>query len=285
MVSFSSLTRNITLLLVVIIVLFVLLLQFAGVGSFFTIVESGTVRVSKTFGSISDVEMYPGFHLKLPITSTITFDTRTLEYTMSVNANNSTTGEADTLSALTFEGLSIELDLSVLYRLIPDKASDVYTNIGTDYQEKVIRPLIRGVIREEISKFKAKDVYSEKREAVLADISGKLSEEMEKRGFVLENILIRHIQLPPDLEQSISAKLTAEQESQRYEFLLEQAEKEAERKRIEAEGQAAAQKIISESLTDRYLYYEYIKDLKDRAGTIYVPVNPQTGMPMFKNIE
>jgi len=94
---------------IALVVISVIVLQLVGVGSFFTIVEAGTVKVQKTFGYVNDEELYPGFHLKLPITDVITFDSKTQEYTMSVNPTNSTTGAADTLSALTFEGLALSL--------------------------------------------------------------------------------------------------------------------------------------------------------------------------------
>ena len=83
---------------------------------------------------------------------------------------------------------------------------------------------------------------------------------------------------------AIQEKLTAEQEAQRYDFVLQREKKEAERKIIEAEGQRSAQQIISQSLTPNYLNYLYIKELKDREGTIYVPTNPSTGLPLFRGL-
>jgi len=101
----------------------------------------------------------------------------------------------------------------------------------------------------------------------------------------MEEAVIRNIGLPAGLTKAIQDKLTAEQEAQRYDFVLDKEKKEAERKRIEAEGQRDSQKIINESLSNEYLNYLYIKELKDRQGTIYVPINPSSGMPMFKGIE
>ncbi|MFZ2969617.1 MAG: prohibitin family protein, partial [Minisyncoccia bacterium] len=98
-------------------------------------------------------------------------------------------------------------------------------------------------------------------------------------------ILLRNVILPAKLDQSIQEKLQAEQESQRYDFVLEKEKKEAERKRIEAEGIRDAQKTISESLSPEYINYLYIKELKDRAGTIYVPTNPDNGLPLFKGVQ
>ncbi len=276
--SFGALGVVITVTALVLIIF-----QLVGVGSFFTIVEAGSVEVQKTFGSVNDQELNPGFNLKLPFTQVIRFNTRTQQYTMSVLPSNSTTGTVDTLSALTIEGLSIDLDLSVLYRIIPEKASDVYKTIGVNYQEQVVRPLIRGTIREVVARYEAKDVYSEKRSDVIASIMEDLGTQLNERGFILEDMLIRHVQLPVDLETSIAQKLKAEQDSLRYKFLLEQEEKEAQRKKIEAQGQADAQSIVSESLTDKYLQFLYINSLENREGTIYVPT--QNGMPLFKAVQ
>ena len=90
--------------------------------------------------------------------------------------------------------------------------------------------------------------------------------------------------LPANLSQAIQEKLQAEQEAEKYDFILDREKKEKERKIIEAEGQRDAQKIINESLTTNYLYYLYISDLKSREGTIYVPTNPSTGMPLFRDL-
>jgi hypothetical protein len=102
---------------------------------------------------------------------------------------------------------------------------------------------------------------------------------------VLEEVLLRNVQLPPKLAQSIEEKLTAEQEAQRYDFVLDREKKEAERKRIEAEGQRDSQTIINQSLSPEYLNYLYLTSLKDREGTIYVPVNSDNGIPLFRNLE
>ena len=116
------------------------------------------------------------------------------------------------------------------------------------------------------------------------NINDKLKENLEPRGIVLEQVLLRNVQLPANLANSIQEKLQAEQEAQKYDFILQKEEKEKERKIIEAEGQAESQKIINRSLTNNYLYYRYISELKDREGTIYVPTSASTGMPLFRDI-
>ena len=108
--------------------------------------------------------------------------------------------------------------------------------------------------------------------------------QLEARGIMIESVLLRNVALPANLAQAIQEKLQAEQEAQKYDFVLQKEKKEKERKIIEAEGQRDAQKIINESLTTNYLYYSYINQLKDREGTIYVPTSPNTGMPLFREV-
>lgn len=140
------------------------------------------------------------------------------------------------------------------------------------------------MIRDIVSQYEAKELYSQKRQEASDRIATLLKERIGARGVIIEQALIRNVQLPPNLTKAIQEKLAAEQEAQRYDFVLDREKKEADRKRIESEGQRDAQKIINESLSAEYLNYLYIKELKDRQGTIYVPVNPSSGMPLFKGI-
>lgn len=248
------------------------------------VIEAGYTGVYSLFGKVSDDELKSGFHLVIPLAKVNKMSIRKEEYTMSIIQGEGQRKDADAISSLTKEGLSIDLDMTVLYRLEEDKASDVYRELGLGYAEKVIRPTIRTVIRDVIAQYSAKDIYSDKREEVAQKISEKLTSNLSKNGLVVENVLLRNVGLPAGLTKSIQEKLQAEQEAQKYEFLLDMEKKEKERKIIEAEGQRDAQKIINESLTTNYLYYQYITGLENREGTIYVPTGTTSGMPLFRNL-
>ena len=153
-----------------------------------------------------------------------------------------------------------------------------------NYHEVVIRPEIRSAIREVVAQYEAKDIYSEKRGEAAVKILEALKTKIEPRGVGVEEVLLRNVALPKNLATSIESKLQAEQESQRYDFVLEKETKEAERKRIEAAGQRDAQQIITQGLTTPYLNYLYIQNLKDSKGTIYVPTNPSNGTPLFRSL-
>ncbi len=274
---FRRLSRSIGITILVIFAIIILALCVR-------IIPAGTTGVYHLFGKVKDKELSSGIHFIIPFAQVEKMSIRTEEYTMSIMYEEGKKKGADAISALTKEGLMVDLDITVLYHLMEDKASDVFKNVGTDYEEKIIRPEIRSGIREVVARYEAKDIYSDKRQEAAQAILEYLKGTVEPRGIVVESVLLRNVNLPDKLNQAIQAKLEAEQEAQKYDFILEKEEKEAERKRVEAEGQRDAQKIINESLTPNYLNYLYIRELKDRQGTIYVPVNPDSGMPMFKGI-
>lgn len=250
----------------------------------FVVIPAGSTGVKILFGKVKDKEISSGLHIVNPLMQIERMSIRTEEYTMSVAQGEGQRAGADQIAALTNEGLPIDLDITVFYHLQEDKASDVYRDLGLNYQEKIIRPEIRSAIREVIARYNAKDVYSEKRAEVSSEIQSRMIETIEPRGITIEQVLLRNVTLPAKLSSSIQEKLQAEQDAQRYDFVLQKEEKEAERKRVEAAGQRDAQRIINESLTPKYLEYLYINQLKDRAGTIYVPVG-NDGLPLFKSVE
>ena len=248
------------------------------------IIEAGETGIYSLFGRVRDKELSSGFHLVIPLARVHKLSIRTEEYTMSIFTGEGKKHASDAIAALTKEGLQVDLDMTVLYHLDEDQASEIYKNVGLNFEEKIIRPAIRSTIREIIANYEAKDIYSSKRQEAAMKISENLQGTIGERGIIIEEVLLRNVKLPANLAQSIQEKLQAEQEAQKYDFLLTKEEKEKERKIIEAEGQRDAQKIINESLSVNYLYYLYINQLKDRQGTIYVPTNPENGMPMFGSI-
>jgi len=248
------------------------------------IVEAGETGVYSLFGKVRDKELSSGFHLVIPLAKVTKLTIRTEEYTMSIQTNEGKKFGADAITVLTKEGLSVDLDMTVLYKLSEERASEVYEKVGLNYEEKIIRPAIRTSIRDIIAQYEVKDIYSEKRQEAADKILSMLQGDLEVRGIAVEEVLLRNVVLPDNLAQSIQEKLQAEQEAEKYDFLLAKEKKEKERIIIEAEGQRDAQKIINESLSTNYLYYLYINELKEREGTVYVPTNPSTGMPLFREL-
>ncbi len=244
------------------------------------IVPAGQTGVYHLFGKVSDDELESGIHLINPFATVQIMSIQTQQYTMSSAQSEGQRIGDDSIESLTKEGLKVSLDMTVLYHLDEKSASDVYREIGIDYEEKIIRPEVRSAIREVIALYEAKDIYSEKREEAVVKIETVLTESLMPRGIQLESVLLRNVKLPQMLASGIEEKLTAEQEAQKYDFILQKETKEAERKIIEAQGQRDAQKIINESLTGNYLQYLYIQNLENREGTIYVPYD----LPLLRGL-
>ena len=195
----------------------------------------------------------------------------------------------DTMSALTADGLSVGMDLTIRYHLIAEKAQEVYRDIGSDYVEKIIRPSSRTAIRVASVNFNATDIYSFKREDVRLAIEKELSNDFISKGVILEKVQLRNVTLPLRVTDAIEKKLQADQEAQQMEFVLKKAQKEAEVKIIEATGLAEAQRIINTSLTDKYLQHEAIQAQAKMADSpnhtqIYIPVG-NNGIPLVRVIE
>jgi regulator of protease activity HflC (stomatin/prohibitin superfamily) len=248
------------------------------------IIGAGETGVQSLFGKVRDGEFSSGFHVKNPFVRIDRMNIRTQDYTMSIMSQEGKKTGNDSITALTKEGLEVGLDMTVLYNLEESKASELFKNVGTGYDDVIIRPQIRSVIREVIATYETKDIYSEKRIEASREILQKLQGQLEDRGITVQEVLLRNVGLPEKLSQSIEQKLSAEQDAQRYDFLLQKEAKEADRKRVEAKGQRDAQKIINESLSNKYLQFLYIQNLKDREGTIYVPTSPNNGVPLFRGV-
>ncbi len=263
---------------------------FVFIPSFWTIVDAGEVGVYSLFGKVSDEPLYPGFRFKIPFAKVIKMSTRTQDYTMtSVDEDGSyltsTSGANDAIEARAADGAIVWLDITVLYHLQAEKAPQVYRELGENYAEKVVRPIIRSSIRGVTANYSVTEIYSTKRDEIQSTLFEQMKSDLEGRGIIIEDVLLRKVNLSQTLSTSIEQKLAAQQEAEKYDFLLEKEKKEAERKVIEAQGQRDAQNIISQSLTSKYLYYLYIQNLRENQNVIYVPINPENGMPLFKEVE
>ena len=248
------------------------------------VVPAGNTGVHEYFGNVKDEELHAGFHLKNPLASIKKMSIRTEEYTMSIAPSEGDKEGNDSIDALTNEGLKVVMDITVLYKLEEEKASDIYKTLGMSYEQKIIRPQIRSIIREVVSNYSSKDLYSEKRQEVESKIFDTLKDETLERGIVIEQVMLRNVILPSGLTRAISEKLEMEQQSQKMEFVLDKETKEAERKAIEAEGIKKSQDIISKSLTPAYVRWYSIEMMKELAGSenttfLFVPTDNQ-GMPV-----
>jgi regulator of protease activity HflC (stomatin/prohibitin superfamily) len=222
-------------------------------------INAGEIGVQKLFGKIQNTVLRSGLHFINPLVEVQHIDVKTQNYTMSgVHDEGMKTGD-DAIRVLTADGLEVTIDLSVLYKVVPDNAPKLLQQTGIDYEDKIVRPLARTRIRDNAVYYDAVALYSTRRDEFQQRIFKSIEKDFNSRGLLLEQLLVRNITLPQSVKETIEQKINAEQDAQKMQFVLQKERQEAERKRVEAQGIADYQRIISESLTDKQLQYETIK--------------------------
>src|SRR5258706_10880620 len=181
------------------------------------------------------------------------------------------------------EGLQVGIDLTVWHHVDPDKIISIHQKIGPDYEEKILRPAVRSVIRLVISEYPVMDVYSEKRAEIQDEINRKVKALVEKDGFVIDELVLRDVRFTPEFAKAIEAKQIAQQSAEQMKYTLEKEQKEAERKVIEARGRANAIEVINRALAQNpnYIRYLYVDKLSDK---IQVIVSDQNTIMDLKGI-
>ncbi|NDA61313.1 MAG: prohibitin family protein [Chitinophagia bacterium] len=225
-------------------------------------IDAGKVGVQSLFGNIQSHVLPSGLNLVNPLMDVMEVDIKTQNYTMSgVHDEGNKEGD-DAIRVLTADGLEVTIDLTVLYSVLPAEAPRLIRETGIDYQNKIIRPLTRTKMRDNAVYFTAVDLYSTKRDIFQSKIFKSIEDDFKKRGLILEQLLVRNITLPGTVKASIEEKIKAEQDAQKMEFVLQKEKQEADRKRVEAQGIADYQRIISSGLGDKQLQYEQIQVMK-----------------------
>ena len=228
-------------------------------------VDAGEVGVQSVFGKVQPSILNSGLNFVNPLAKVVVFDAKTQNYTMSSVHDEGDKQGDDAIRVLTADGLEVVVDLTVLFRIIPSEAPRVLREIGEDYKDKVVRPITRTMIRDNAVYYDAVALYSLKRNEFQQRIYRDIENNFKKRGLVLEQLLIRNINLPTSVKTTIESKINAEQDAQKMQFVLQKEKQEAERKRVEAQGIADYQKILSTGLSDKQLQYESIIAQKELA--------------------
>lgn len=230
-------------------------------------IEAGEIGVKKLFGKVQNDVLQSGLHFINPLLEVEKMDIKTQNYTMSgVHDEGAKEGD-DAIRVLTSDGLEVVIDLTVLYKVSSSEAPRIVRETGLDYINKIVRPVTRTKIRDNAVYYDAVSLYSTKRDEFQGRIFKSIEADFNGRGLHLEQLLVRNITLPAMVKTAIEQKITAEQDAQKMQFVLQKERQEAERKRVEAQGISDYQRIISESLTDRQLQYEQIKAMKELAGS------------------
>ena len=235
------------------------------VTSSFKSIDAGQVGVKSLFGKVDEDILESGLNFVNPLMEVTMFDVRTQNYTMSAMHEEGALKGDDAIRILTADGLEVVIDLSVLFNVKSNEAPKILKEIGTDYLDKIVRPVSRTAIRDNAVSYDAVALYSSKRDEFQSKIYKTIEQSFSKRGLQLQQLLIRNISLPTSVKASIESKINAEQDAQKMTFVLQKEKQEAERKRVEAQGIADYQKILSTGLSDKQLQYEAIKAQKEIA--------------------
>jgi len=212
----------------------------------FTVVPAGHVGVVDFFGTVSDTTLKAGINPVNPLARVVKFTVKTQEL-------------REVMDVPSKEGLTVQLELSALFHLNPEKTAEVYKTIGPDYVHVVLVPQFRSVARGVTASYDARALYTSEREQLAQTILKDLQSIVEPRGITVESTPLRKVGLPAGLTSSIEQKLQAEQESQRMQFVLQKERQEAERKRIEAQGIADFQAIVTKGISDQLLRWKGIE--------------------------
>merc|ERR1712159_20585 len=225
-----------------------------------------------TFGSVSKTPLASGFHFVNPMASVTSMNLKT-QLMFSEN------------HVPTQEGLNVQLDVSLLYHLHPDKVLDLYLNLGVDYESTLILPELQSAVRGLTSEVSAKALYTSGRLEIREKLKSELVSKLKPRGIVLEDVLLKGIKLPQQLIDAIELKAQAEQASARMEFVVSKEKQEAERKKVEAAGIAAFQRIVSEGISPQLLQWKGIEATEHLAQStnskIVVMGNTKDSLPVL----
>ncbi|MFC2094139.1 prohibitin family protein [Bacteroidota bacterium] len=237
-----------------------------------TIIPAGNTGVIDFLGNVSDNTLKPGVSLVNPMAKIEKMSIKTQEM-------------REVMSVPSKEGLSVDLEISLLFKLDSDMANQIYKTVGPDYADIILVPQFRSVVRGVTARYEAKALYTASREKLAKEILTELGKLVGPRGITVEQAPLRQIKLPARLTQSIEEKLQAEQESQRMAFILQKEAQEADRKRIEAKGIADFQNIVAKGISDQLLKWKGIEATEKLANSpntkVIVIGSGKDGLPLI----
>ena len=229
----------------------------------------------KTFGGGVVTDGPPlgeGFHIIAPWNRVIVYEVRQQEI-------------FEPMQVLSSNGLEIKLEASAWYQPVYNDLGKLHQEKGENYLQRIIQPAIRSAARSVVGRYTPEQLYSSKRDAIQDEIFTETKKILDDQYVQLNQVLVRDVTLPSTIKDAIERKLRQEQEALEYEFRLEKAEKEAERQRIEAEGKARANTILSASLTDKILQEKGIQATLELAQSgnakIVVIGSGDDGLPLI----
>ncbi len=244
-------------------------------GQWFTVVPAGYVGVVDFFGTVSDNTLKAGINFVNPLARVVKFSVKTQEI-------------KEVMDVPSKEGLTVQLEISALFHMNPEKTAEVYKTIGENYVQIILEPQFRSVVRGVTALYDARALYTSEREQLALQILNELEKLVAPRGFTMETTPLRRVALPPGLTAAIEEKLRAEQESQRMQFVLTREKQEADRKRIEAQGISDFQNIVARGISENLLRWKGIEATEKLASSPnakIVIVGGKDGLPLILNAQ
>jgi prohibitin 1 len=235
-------------------------------------VRTGHVGVVSVFGRVTGQTLGEGIHIVNPVANVTELSIKTQEI-------------KEKAAVPSKEGLIMGLEASVLYHLDPAQAAAVYQQVGPTFAEVLLVPNFRSAIRAITAGNTAASLYSDGREGIAQQILEDVRRQVTPRGIIVENVLLRDLQLPDSLKHAIEAKQQAQQEAQRMEFVLQREKQEAERKRVEAAGIKDFQDIVSQGISEKLLEWKGIEAtmelVKSPNSKVIIVGNTKNGLPLI----
>lgn len=237
-------------------------------------IESGEGGVEFRFftGVNTEVTYGEGFHFINPLNRMFIYDVRQQEV-------------SEKMSVLSSNGLEISLDVSMWYQPVHEKLGELHQEKGQNYLNSIVRPSMRSATRSVIGRYTPEQIYSTKRDAIQEEIFIETRDILVNQYLQLNEVLVRDVTLPPTIKTAIEKKLKQEQESLEYEFKIIKETKEAERRKIDAEGKAEANRILNASLTSNILKERgieaTIKLAQSPNAKVVIIGNSADGMPII----
>lgn len=252
------------------------LIVIVGLWSSITVnIESGEagVKFRRFSGGVeTDMSYGEGFHFLSPWNDMFIYNVRQQEV-------------SEKMSVLSSNGLEISLDISMWYQPVSNKIAALHQEKGMDYLNSIVRPSIRSATRSVIGRYTPEQIYSTKRDAIQEEIYIETRDILVDQYIQLNEVLVRDVTLPPTIKTAIEKKLKQEQESLEYEFKIIKESKEAERRKIDAEGKAEANRILNASLTSNILKEKGIEATLKLAESpnakVVIIGNSADGMPII----
>ena len=225
----------------------IIVLGMAG-GCMTTSIRSGEGAVKYSVFGGTDLESLfgEGLNVHAPWVDLIRYDLRVQE-------------QLEDITALSSNGLEIRMDASIRWRPRAEDLPQLHTTYGVDYYRKLVQPELRSAVREIVGQFTPEELYSSRRTELQMLVFEQVRDAVEPQFVQVDAVLIRDVGLPDQIRAAIENKLQEEQEAERYQFTIQKERLEAERKQIEAQGQAEYQRIITASLSDQFLRYKGIE--------------------------